>query len=449
MEVHILSDVNRYYVEPGKPCEIYAMFEVFHPQGQTGETLSIGRISGRPPARVCFCIDVSGSMNDEGKLSVAKSGVIKYLEWLEPTDYVAVVTFAKKAKVAVPMQPAVNRGEIARKVMSLKAEGHTNLYDGIRLAYAVVEGVEVEGGRSLLDRLLGRRAEQVQLPSKSSVKRIVLLTDGVPTIGVMDPENYRKIGFQFRRLGITVTAAGIGIEYDDKILEALSTSSGGIWRHVLASDELIRFFEESATEIRSVVIPNLELLISPSEGVQLIDAYRVGDAVTRIDIERTKEDGSVVIPFEDLRRDVKQRVVVKIRVPPEGAGKHVIARYTLAGPGFEKGGDLLVEATDDASLYGHETNPMPRMQFLLCEGTALTTKGLENKRFAEQALEEVTQLLSSPHVEMIRSDETLLYMSETIIRTASQILQQEELSPDLLKRLREETTVLKSRGGER
>jgi Mg-chelatase subunit ChlD len=101
-------------------------------------------------------------MKDEAKLETAKSAVLRYLEDLDPTDYVAVVTFDKKAKIIVPLQQAVNKKEIAAKVMGLKPGTYTALYEGIRMAYGVVEQVVISQESSFIDKLLGKKPSYSQ-----------------------------------------------------------------------------------------------------------------------------------------------------------------------------------------------------------------------------------------------------------------------------------------------
>ena len=447
LAIRVSADVNRYFLEPDKPHEIFILFEIFHPDTLREDTLKLVKSSNRKPAKICFCIDVSGSMKDEGKIDIAKKAVIDYIQKIEPTDYIAVVTFERKAKVAVPLQPAVNKVEIASKISNLKTGTYTNLSDGIRLAYSVIEGIEVEGERSLLDRLLGRKTSiiaQGVSPPQDTIKRIILLTDGIPTIGELNPEYYEKIGEQFKRLGITIVAVGIGIEYDERILASLCTASGGFWRHVLKAEEVQEFFQESFTELKSVALTNPTLFINPFQGVEILDAYRIGAAISRL-TDIVRRDGGIEIPLEDVRVGVKQRVAVKANIKPLCIGKHSILRYTIASEDFELSKDLAVEVVSDRDLYSIESNPQPRLQFTLAEYTKLLEKNLENKEIADKIYGELKSLISSSDYMYVKSDEEMIIMTETLLKTSSQVLGS-KLSEENIKKLREEITVLKSRG---
>jgi Ca-activated chloride channel family protein len=446
--IRVSADVNRYFLEPDKPREIFILFEIFYPDILSEDTLKLVKSSKRKPAKICFCIDVSGSMKDEGKIDIAKKAVIDYIQKIEPTDYIAVVTFERKAKVAVPLQPAVNKVEIASKISNLKTGTYTNLSDGIRLAYSVIEGVEVEQEKSLLDKLLGRKTSMIAYgvsPPQDTIKRIILLTDGIPTIGELDPEYYEKIGEQFKRLGITIVAVGIGVEYDERILASLCTASGGFWRHILKAEEVQEFFQESFTELKSVALTNPTLFINPFQGVEILEVYRIGAAISRL-TDMVRRDGGIEIPLEDVRVGVKQRIAVKANIKPLNVGKHSILRYTIAGEDFELSKDLAVEVVSDRDLYSIESNPQPRLQFALAEYTKLLEKNLENKEIVDKIYCELKSLISSSDYTYVKSDEDMTLMTETLLKTSSQILGS-KLSEENIKKLREEITVLKSRGG--
>jgi Ca-activated chloride channel family protein len=446
--IRVSADVNRYFLEPDKSHEIFILFEIFYPDILSEDTLKLVKSSNRKPAKICFCIDVSGSMKDEGKIDIAKKAVIDYIQKIEPTDYIAVVTFERKAKVAVPLQPAVNKVEIASKISNLKTGTYTNLSDGIRLAYSVIEGVEVEQEKSLLDKLLGRKTSMIAYgvsPPQDTIKRIILLTDGIPTIGELDPEYYEKIGEQFKRLGITIVAVGIGVEYDERILASLCTASGGFWRHILKAEEVQEFFQESFTELKSIALTNPTLFINPFQGVEILEVYRIGAAISRL-TDMVRRDGGIEIPLEDVRVGVKQRIAMKANIKPLNVGKHSILRYTIAGEDFELSKDLAVEVVSDRDLYSIESNPQPRLQFALAEYTKLLEKNLENKEIVDKIYCELKSLISSSDYTYVKSDEDMTLMTETLLKTSSQILGS-KLSEENIKKLREEITVLKSRGG--
>jgi Mg-chelatase subunit ChlD len=445
--IRVSANVNKYFLEPDKPHEVFILFEIFYPDILSEDTLKLSKSSKRKPAKICFCIDVSGSMKDEGKINIAKKAVINYIQKIEPTDYIAVVTFERKAKVAVPLQPAVNKVEVVSNISNLKTGTYTNLSDGIRLAYSVIEGIEVEQEKSLLDKLLGRKTSIIApgvSPPQDTVKRIILLTDGIPTIGELDPEYYEKIGEQFKRLGITIVAVGIGIEYDERILASLCTASGGFWRHILKAEEVQEFFQESFTELKSVALTNPTLFINPFQGVEILEAYRIGDAISRM-TDIVRRDGGIEMPLEDVRIGVKQRIAVKANIKPLNVGEHSILRYTIAGEDFELSEDLAVEVTSDRDQYSTESDPKPRLQFTLAEYMKLLEKNLENKEIVDKIYGELKSLKSSSDYTHVMSDKEMRRMTEILLKTCSQILGS-KLSEEDIKKLLEDTTVLRSKG---
>ena len=84
----------------------------------------------RKPANVVVVVDVSGSMQDEGKLVHAQQGLRLFLRRFSPRDRVGLVTFANTAGVIVPLaEMRTNRHVLERSVDNLVPGGATAVYD--------------------------------------------------------------------------------------------------------------------------------------------------------------------------------------------------------------------------------------------------------------------------------------------------------------------------------
>ncbi len=84
----------------------------------------------RKPANVLLVVDVSGSMNDEGRLEAAKGGLDRFLTILQPQDQVGLTIFNSNI---TPLEPPTalrtSRAALRKLVKQLIADGGTRLYD--------------------------------------------------------------------------------------------------------------------------------------------------------------------------------------------------------------------------------------------------------------------------------------------------------------------------------
>ncbi len=121
----------------------------------------------------------------------------------------ALVSFADKATVHEPMVPMTE--DVASRFVScinmLAAEGQTNLYDGITAAYGLF--------------------------SPDAYKSLIVLTDGVPNVGVVSLEAMHL------RESHSVYTVAIGDACNHALLAALANASGGMYADARKLDDVV------------------------------------------------------------------------------------------------------------------------------------------------------------------------------------------------------------------
>ncbi|MFJ9706827.1 von Willebrand factor type A domain-containing protein [Streptomyces sp. NPDC101234] len=170
-------------------------------------TRPAGDTDDRPPAALTFVIDVSGSMDEPGRLDLAKKSLDTMTDRLRDDDSVAIVTFSEHAETVLPMtRLAGHRAEIHDAVDGLRALSSTNLGEGVETGYATA----VEGLR------------------KNATNRVVLISDGLANDGETDPNAIlRRIDGDRREYGITLFGVGVGSDYGDALMERLADKGDG------------------------------------------------------------------------------------------------------------------------------------------------------------------------------------------------------------------------------
>jgi Ca-activated chloride channel family protein len=157
----------------------------------------------RKRADIVLVVDVSGSMEDNGKLDQAKAGLETFLQRILPEDRVGLVSFSSQAQVDVAPAPlADNRVALGDAIQGLRPNGKTAIYDGLI------------AGKQALDQLPASKEERI--------KAIVLLTDGEENAS---QTSFDQLKQEFDETGISVFPVAYGSESDQseatKTLQAI------------------------------------------------------------------------------------------------------------------------------------------------------------------------------------------------------------------------------------
>ena len=94
----------------------------------------------RQPRILTLVIDVSGSMNDDGKLELVKQTIQTLLSSLDSRDTLAVVAYSTDAWVVLNPTNASDCGRIMDAVNALYPSDSTNVQAGLTLGYQVAAG---------------------------------------------------------------------------------------------------------------------------------------------------------------------------------------------------------------------------------------------------------------------------------------------------------------------
>ncbi|WP_282699356.1 von Willebrand factor type A domain-containing protein [Streptomyces sp. CC219B] len=169
----------------------------------------------RPPAALTFVIDVSGSMDEPGRLDLARKSLGAMADRLRDEDSVAIVTFSDEAETVLPMtRLAGNRDEIHGAIAALEPRLSTNLGAGVETGYATA----VEGRR------------------EGATNRVVLVSDALANTGDTDADTIlERISGAREEYGITLFGVGVGSDYGDALMERLADKGDG--HTVYVSDE--------------------------------------------------------------------------------------------------------------------------------------------------------------------------------------------------------------------
>src|SRR5213596_1721326 len=352
--------VNRAALKPNAGTSVYIAVDL---------TPSAAVIAGRVRS-ISLAIDSSGSMDGE-KIDQAKEAALALLKQLRPTDEISIVSFSDTVTVQLPMSKVGNSREVAAAVKAISVSGLTSMYAGLDAAFQQARRGAQEAG---------------------TVNRVILLTDGNPTVGKTDGREFVSLAQNMREAGITITAIGIGTDYNESLLQKVAESAGGLWHHIDAGKgDLPQVFQDQAAQMAGTVVSNPELKVSIMPGSELADAYSVRPVLNRLPRPKL-EGGAFTVPLRDLIAGEQQTLVFRIGVPARPAGKATLLRFSLV----EVTQDVEVGFTDDPPLSSVETNPYPRTLLRSAEATVLMQRAVQTREAtAMQRAETIMKTLAS------------------------------------------------------
>ena len=241
-----------------------------------------GAPQARRPVNLGLVLDRSGSMGGE-KIRLAKDAAVAALRRLAPGDSFSVVVYDQQVDVVVPLTrfsaPAVE--EAVRAVLRVEARGSTDLCGGwLRCCEQIAAGQTPEG-----------------------VTRVLLLTDGLANHGITDPSEIARHAGELRRRGIATTTIGVGDDFDEHLLGAMSDEGGGHFYFVDQDEKIPDIVNREVGETLEVTAAKAELRIAPASLATVVP----------IASYPTRRDGEAwVVELGDLVSN--QELVVPVRV---------------------------------------------------------------------------------------------------------------------------------------
>lgn len=221
------------YFEYGYPAP--ARDEVFRPWvAVTPSPWSPGRrlmhiglqgydLDRRPPLNLVFLVDVSGSMQPDDRLPLAKQALNRLIDQLRPEDRVAIAVYAGAAGQVLAPTPGTDKLRMRCALQALEAGGSTAGGAGLALAY------------TLAQRHFDREA----------VNRVVLLTDGDFNVGVTDDAKLEDFVAAKRKTGVYLSVYGFGGgNYNDRLMQVLAQKGNGNAGYVDSTQEARKLFTE-------------------------------------------------------------------------------------------------------------------------------------------------------------------------------------------------------------
>lgn len=185
------------------------------------------------PGVTAFAVDVSGSMTGQ-RAADLRAALISALQHLPPQEMVSVTTFASHAHTVAALQPA---GTLT--VPPFQTGGGTALYQGVYYAASSLDSPHA--------------------PAHPAHLRLVVMTDGHPSLGERRPAMLAQFGQDCASAGMQIHAIGLSGAYDPGALRALTGAGQGQLLHVSHSADLEAALLQLLATTRGNVACDLEI----------------------------------------------------------------------------------------------------------------------------------------------------------------------------------------------
>ena len=205
----------------------------------------------RKPLNLGVAVDVSGSMRSEGKIDFVRRGLQLMLENLTPGDEVTLVAYSSNAHTVAEAVQEEGWSELSETIEDLAAGGGTNLHDGLQLAFDLVR----------------RRSD----PEYQN--RVILLSDGEPTVGITEESEILSMAADFTAEGIGLTTIGVGAESNPAFLRTLSETGAGNFYFLEAQSAIEEVFVEELAYFVTPIATDLRVEVLTGEAYELREVF--------------------------------------------------------------------------------------------------------------------------------------------------------------------------------
>lgn len=249
----------------------------------------------RAPLNIGIVIDRSGSMAGQ-KLRDAVDATQRIVARLQASDRCAIVAFDHRAALLSDSLPVTSaqRQLIDAALSGVRSGGSTNLSDGWQMAVHSLQKHHAAG---------------------TYVSRVLLLTDGQANQGIREADKLAHFAMLYAQQGISLSTYGLGLHYNEELLDMLAQHGLGNHHFITRSDEIDGYFQNELGEMFGVVMHHAELTIEIPHGFV---AEIVGQPPHR------SEEHRLILPLGALINQEQRTVYVRLTPHMH----HAVGMYT-------------------------------------------------------------------------------------------------------------------------
>ncbi|MFW6082936.1 MAG: VWA domain-containing protein [Chloroflexota bacterium] len=251
------------------------------------------------PLNLAIAIDCSTSMKGL-RLERTKEAVCRVVDQLDDDDHLAIVPFSDRATVALSGMVGPRRRQFKTAATALRAEGGTEILQGLRAGLSEL----VDGNR------------------ENAASHLILITDG-RTYG--DEDRCLGAATKAGDKGVGISAIGLGQDWNEHLLEEISARSGGTLVYTASARQMEGLLADTIRGLGKTVVTELTLTVGRATGARLESAFLTWPYLARLEMrDRTMRLGS-------LQADAAVRALLEVVTDPKDRGDHQLLRLRVDG----------------------------------------------------------------------------------------------------------------------
>ena len=332
-------DLDRGAIKAGDGGVVYVLVRLRVPETPVDQS------KPRPPLNIALVLDRSGSMAAKGKIKFLKAAAKSVIDRLGGSDRLALVEYDDRITVAWPSSPVEAPDMVKRIVDGLKPRGSTNLAGGM------FEGI---------NQVLSHHDEE-------AVNRVLLLSDGLANAGLTDPLKIRQALMSSELRGVPVTALGLGIDYNEDLMQAIAEHSGGAYYYIESPTQMASVFQRELSSLFRTAASDLEFRFAPGPAIAGIQVFGYAS--------RT-QGGATIVDLPALYSGESRSIVLRLDVKSQNPGRIALGQMVLAykdvasGERVEHSEELTLVASDDDDVIVQAANREATVEAMLAEAEA-------------------------------------------------------------------------------
>jgi len=218
------------------------------------------------------------------RLDTLKATAIEITHHLRPQDIISIIFFNDRSEIVMPAGPRPGLNKVESSIRMIEARGATEMYQGLKTGF-------LEAQRYL---------------NSDYTNHIILITDG-HTYG--DESACMELADQAASLGITISALGIGTEWNDEFLDELVKRTGGSSKFVSDPNDIKMLLKEKFQGLGKSYVERVKLDLRVIPGVELKYAFRLNPELGPLSTTFPIQLGG--IPYQS-----RQRILMEFLIQP-------------------------------------------------------------------------------------------------------------------------------------
>lgn len=246
-----------------------------------------------PPKNIIFAIDTSGSMMGKQRMELAKSSIQAYIKSLSTKDTVSTIQYTNDAKIILPPTSMSSKHRILNSISNLRADGGTNAWPGILLAYKIAREIKTNG----------------------DITKVVIVTDG--DFGGVNNEEFLALVEKENKVGISLSILGFSAGSVD-LMNTLVANKKGEAFYINSFQEAREGLESQRLLSGSILAKdmNIDVKFNPEqvETYRLIGFEKYNRSKTKFSYGAGKDYTYIALYEIYTYQQIKQNELVSVRL---------------------------------------------------------------------------------------------------------------------------------------